>query len=138
MGQTSVLVVEDEENLLEALRYNLTREGYEVLTATDGERGLASAKDNDPDLIILDIMLPSLNGLEVCRIIRRDSDVPMLMLSAKGEEADRVVGLELGADDYVVKPFSMRELLARVRALLRRPRSSTGTMIARARRSPSA
>ena len=124
MSQTSVLVVEDEDNLLEALRYNLTREGYEVLTATDGERGLASARDNDPDLIILDIMLPSLNGLEVCRIVRRDSDVPVLMLSAKGEEADRVVGLELGADDYVVKPFSMRELLARVRALLRRPRSA--------------
>ena len=124
MSQASVLVVEDEDNLLEALRYNLSREGYDVLTATDGEYGLARARSRGPDLIILDIMLPSLNGLEVCRIIRRESDVPVLMLTAKGEEADRVVGLELGADDYVVKPFSMRELLARVRALLRRPRTA--------------
>ncbi len=124
LSQASVLVVEDEDNLLEALRYNLSREGYDVLTATDGEYGLARARSRAPDLIILDIMLPSLNGLEVCRIIRRESDVPVLMLTAKGEEADRVVGLELGADDYVVKPFSMRELLARVRALLRRPRAA--------------
>ena len=124
LSQASVLVVEDEDNLLEALRYNLSREGYDVLTATDGEYGLSRARSKAPDLIILDIMLPSLNGLEVCRIIRRESDVPVLMLTAKGEEADRVVGLELGADDYVVKPFSMRELLARVRALLRRPRTA--------------
>ena len=124
MAEASVLVVEDEDNLLEALRYNLDREGYEVLTASDGEQGLASARSSAPDLVILDIMLPNLDGLDVCRAIRRESDVPVLMLTAKGEEADRVVGLELGADDYVVKPFSMRELLARVRALLRRSRTS--------------
>ena len=121
-----MLIVEDEENLLEALRYNLAREGYEVRTATDGEQGLEDASRRRPALIILDVMLPKLNGLEVCRLVRRESDVPILMLTAKGEEMDRVVGLELGADDYVVKPFSMRELLARVRALLRRPRAAAG------------
>ncbi len=119
----SVLVVEDEENLLAAIQYNLEREGYRVLSATDGEQGLRKAAREDPDLLILDVMLPVLDGFEVCRIIRRDSDVPILFLTAKDQEMDRVVGLELGADDYVVKPFSMRELLARVRAMLRRPRA---------------
>ena len=119
----SVLVVEDEENLLAAIQYNLERESYRVLSATDGEQGLRKAAREDPDLLILDVMLPVLDGFEVCRIIRRDSDVPILFLTAKDQEMDRVVGLELGADDYVVKPFSMRELLARVRAMLRRPRA---------------
>ena len=121
----SVLVVEDEENLLEALRYNLEHDGHSVLTAADGAKGLETARSALPDLIILDVMLPGLDGLEVCRILRRETDAPILMLTAKGEEIDRVVGLELGADDYVAKPFSMRELMARVRALMRRPRSRT-------------
>jgi DNA-binding response OmpR family regulator len=118
----SVLVIEDEENLVEALRFNLEREGYQVHTAQDGEQGLDAARQVSPDLIILDIMLPALDGLEICRILRRESDVPILILTAKGEEIDRVVGLELGADDYVTKPFSMRELLARARGMLRRSR----------------
>lgn len=122
MTTQSVLIVEDEENLLEALRYNLEREGYQVHTAIDGELGLENARGSQPDLIILDVMLPVLDGFEVCRILRRETDVPILMLTAKGEEIDRVVGLELGADDYVVKPFSIRELVARVRAMLRRSR----------------
>ena len=122
MTTQSVLIVEDEENLLEVLRYNLEREGYQVHTAIDGELGLENARGSQPDLIILDVMLPVLDGFEVCRILRRETDVPILMLTAKGEEIDRVVGLELGADDYVVKPFSMRELVARVRAMLRRSR----------------
>ena len=121
----SVLVVEDEENLLAALRYNLEHDGHSVLTASDGAKGLETARAASPDLIILDVMLPGLDGLEICRILRRESDAPILMLTAKGEEIDRVVGLELGADDYVAKPFSMRELMARVRALMRRPRSRT-------------
>ena len=120
MPEYKVLVIEDEENLLEAVKYNLDREGYSAITATDGEEGLECARDASPDLIILDVMLPKLDGLEVCRILRRETNVPILMLTAKGEEVDRVVGLELGADDYVTKPFSMRELLARVRAMLRR------------------
>ena len=120
-----VLVVEDEENLLAALRYNLEHDGHSVLTAADGAKGLETARAASPDLIILDVMLPGLDGLEICRILRRESDAPILMLTAKGEEIDRVVGLELGADDYVAKPFSMRELMARVRALMRRPRSRT-------------
>ncbi len=121
-----MLVVEDEENLLAAIRYNLEREGYRTLTATDGEEGLRKAAQEDPDLLVLDVMLPVLDGFEVCRLVRRDSDVPILFLTAKDQEMDRVVGLELGADDYVVKPFSMRELLARVRAMLRRPRTGAG------------
>ena len=121
----SVLVVEDEENLLEALRYNLQRDGYRVLTASDGETGVEMARQDRPDLIILDLMLPGLDGMDACRIIRRGSDVPILMLTAKTEETDKVVGLELGADDYVSKPFSMRELMARVGALLRRAGASS-------------
>ena len=103
-----------------ALKYTLEQEGYDTLTATDGESGLNMAQSRNPDLVILDVMLPSLDGFEVCRILRRQSNVPILMLTARGEEVDRVVGLELGADDYVTKPFSMRELLARVRNMLRR------------------
>jgi DNA-binding response OmpR family regulator len=114
------MVVEDEENLLAALTYNLEREGYTVLTAEDGRTALELARRHEPDLIILDVMLPELDGLEVCRILRRESEVLILMLTAKGEEIDRVVGLELGADDYVTKPFSTRELMVRVRNMLRR------------------
>ena len=115
-----VLVVEDEANLLVALEYNLNSAGYDVLTAEDGENGLALARSEKPDLVILDVMLPKLDGFEICRILRRESDVRILMLTARGEEIDRVVGLELGADDYVTKPFSNRELMARVRNMLRR------------------
>lgn len=127
MTDTRILVIEDEENLVEALRYNLEREGYQVCTAHDGIKGLETAREARPDLVVLDVMLPSLDGLEVCRILRRESDVPILMLTAKGEEIDRVVGLELGADDYVTKPFSVRELMARVRGMLRRSQADAGT-----------
>ena len=122
MSERRVLVVEDEENLLAALKYNLEREGYAVTTAVDGPQGLDSARAVNHDLVILDIMLPGLDGLEVCRAIRRESAVPIIMLTAKAEEVDRIVGLELGADDYVTKPFSMRELMARAKAMLRRSR----------------
>ena len=124
---STVLVVEDEENLLEALRYNLEREGYAVETAIDGEQALNTARSKRPQLVILDVMLPKLDGFEVCRILRRESDVPILMLTARGEEIDRVVGLELGADDYVTKPFSIRELMARVRNMLRRSARSASS-----------
>ncbi len=127
--ERSVLVVEDEENLLEALRYNLEREGYQVHTATDGGEGLEMARKLNPSLILLDIMLPTLDGFEICRIIRRESEVPILILTAKGEEVDRVVGLELGADDYITKPFSIRELVARVRNILRRTRHLEGNQL---------
>ena len=121
MGE-KVLVVEDEPTLLETLEYNLARQGYEVHTATDGLRALEVARQEQPDAIVLDIMLPGLDGLEVCRILRQEMSVPILMLTARAEEVDKVVGLEVGADDYLTKPFSMRELLARVKALLRRVR----------------
>lgn len=113
-------MVEDEENLLEAIKYNLLKEGYNVLSASDGELGLEIALQSSPDIVILDIMLPKLDGLEVCKLLRRETHVPILMLTAKAEEIDRVVGLEVGGDDYVTKPFSMKELTARVKALLRR------------------
>jgi DNA-binding response OmpR family regulator len=117
-----VLVVEDDLTLMETLEYNLARQGYEVLTAADGWVALEMARQECPDLIVLDIMLPGLDGLEVCRILRKEMAVPILMLTAKADEVDKVVGLEMGADDYLTKPFSMRELLARVKALLRRVR----------------
>ncbi len=116
----TVLVVEDEPNLLAALKYTLEREGYDALAAQDGEAGLRMARENSPDIIILDVMLPRLDGFEICRLLRRESSVPIIMLSARKDEAERVRGLELGADDYVGKPFSMRELLARIRNTLRR------------------
>lgn len=117
-----MLVVEDELALLEALEYNLVRQGYHVLTVSDGRKALEVARRERPDLIILDVMLPGLDGFEVCRILRQEMSVPILMLTARVDEIDRVVGLEMGADDYLTKPFSMRELLARVKALLRRVR----------------
>lgn len=115
-----VLVVEDDQTLLDVLQYNLRQQGYDVLTAADGAAGLDTARGSKPDLVILDVMLPKMDGYEVCRILRRETTVPIIMLTAKTEETDRVVGLEVGADDYVTKPFSMRELIARVRAMLRR------------------
>ena len=117
---STILLVEDETVLAETLRYNLEREGYQVLTASDGVQGLDLARSAQPDLLILDVMLPRLDGLSVCRMLRRESSVPILMLTARSDEVDRIAGLELGADDYVVKPFSLGELLARVRAMLRR------------------
>lgn len=116
----TILVADDEPTLVATLKYNLERESYGVITAADGESALAAARAHRPDLILLDLMMPGLNGLEVCRIIRRETHVPILILTARGAEADKVAGLEIGADDYVTKPFSVRELMARVRALLRR------------------
>ena len=118
--KSKILIVEDDVNLLETLRYNLVREGYNVITASDGTKALDIAVKEKPDLIILDLMLPGLSGLEVCRILRKTMTMPILMLTAKSEEIDKVVGLEVGADDYMTKPFSIRELQARVRAMLRR------------------
>ncbi|MBE9478142.1 MAG: response regulator transcription factor [Chloroflexi bacterium] len=115
-----ILIVEDDATLLEVLKYNLAREDHDVITAVDGAQALEQARKEQPDLIILDIMLPKLNGLEVCRILRKEMTVPILMLTARDEEIDKVVGLEIGGDDYMTKPFSMRELLARTRAMLRR------------------
>lgn len=117
-----VLVVEDDPTLRETLEYNLRYQGYDVIVAADGRRALELARSERPDLIILDVMLPGLDGFEVCRILRHEMNAPILMLTARDEEIDRVVGLELGADDYVTKPFSMRELMARVKAHLRRER----------------
>jgi two-component system response regulator VicR len=115
-----ILVVDDEPPIVDVLVYNLERANYEVLVARDGEEGLSKAQLEQPDLIILDLMLPRMDGLEVCRALRRERDVPIIMLTARDSEVDRVVGLELGADDYVVKPFSVRELMARVGSVLRR------------------
>ena len=117
-----ILVVDDEEHILELLRYNLEREGYTVCLAKDGSQALTMAEKERPDLVILDLMLPGVDGLEVCRMLRQTSNVPIMMVTAKREEMDLILGLELGADDYVTKPFRLRELLARVRAVLRRSR----------------
>jgi DNA-binding response OmpR family regulator len=115
-----ILVVEDEPALQETLTYNLTKQGYEVEAVGDGRLALEAARARTPDLIVLDLMLPGLDGFEVCKILRKEMTVPILMLTARDDEIDRVVGLEVGADDYLTKPFSMRELLARVKAQLRR------------------
>jgi DNA-binding response OmpR family regulator len=127
-----ILVVDDEQTLVATLKYNLERENFQVYTASDGEQALQITRASNPDMIILDLMLPGVSGLEVCRILRKETDVPVLMLTAKDSEVDKVVGLELGADDYVTKPFGMQELLARVRALLRRgagPRQSGDVVV---------
>ncbi|HVA24969.1 MAG TPA: response regulator transcription factor [Chloroflexota bacterium] len=116
----TVLVVDDEAILRDTLAFNLQREGYDVLLAGDGQQGLAMARDRQPDLVLLDLMMPGMDGLSLCTALRRDSSTPVLVLTAKDDEVDRVVGLEMGADDYITKPFSMRELLARVKAHLRR------------------
>ena len=124
MTGEKILVVEDEKNILEAIKYSMNTEGFEVYGAEDGETGLEMAREILPELVILDVMLPKLDGFEVCRILRREMDIPVFMLTAKVEEIDRVVGLEIGADDYITKPFSMRELIARVRNALRRSSKS--------------
>jgi two-component system response regulator RegX3 len=117
---TRILVVEDESSLADSLRYNLEREGFSVSVAADGRHALERFRAEGPALVILDLMLPEASGLDVCRAIRTESDVPIIMVTAKDSEADKVTGLELGADDYVTKPFSVRELMSRVRAHLRR------------------
>lgn len=117
-----ILVVEDEPTLQETIAYNLKKQGYEVTVVGDGHDALGAARSMDPDLLLLDLMLPGLDGLEITRILRREMNVPIIMLTARDEEIDRVVGLEMGADDYLTKPFSMRELMARVKAQLRRSR----------------
>lgn len=119
-GVARVLVVDDEPTLRELVSYNLKKDGFTVETAEDGRAALLAARRNPPDLVVLDVMLPGLDGFQVCRLLRQESNVPILVLSARGEEFDRVHGLELGADDYLTKPFAMRELMARVRSLLRR------------------
>ena len=116
----TVLIVEDEEALRLSMEHHLRREGYEVLTAARGDDGLRMARDHAPDVIVLDLMLPGVDGMGVCRALRRDTQVPIIMVTALGGEGDRVAGLDTGADDYLPKPFGMRELLARVRSLLRR------------------
>ena len=118
--ESKILVVEDDNTLLEMLEYNLNRQGYQVVTAKDGRSALTFARQEKPNLIILDVMLPGIDGFEVCRILRKEFSFPILMLTARTEEVDKIVGLEMGADDYLTKPFSMRELMARVKALLRR------------------
>ena len=115
-----LLIVEDDETLRETLEYNLRNQGYGVITADNGYAALELARGRQPDLLLLDLMLPGIDGIEVCRILRKEMSLPILMLTARTEEVDKIIGLEVGADDYLTKPFSMRELLARVKALLRR------------------
>ncbi len=123
VAMTQILIVDDEPNLVELLRDYLTREGYDVATAEDGLAAVETTRRLDPALIVLDVMLPGIDGIEVCRQIRRFSDAYILMLTARTEEIDKIIGLSVGADDYVTKPFSPREVVARVKALLRRPRT---------------
>lgn len=118
--QRLILVIEDEKQIVDILEYNLVREGYKVIHALDGEEGLKLALTKEPDLILLDVMLPKMDGFEVCRKVRDKSSVPIVMLTAREDEVDKVLGLEMGADDYVTKPFGVRELMARVKANLRR------------------
>ena len=115
-----ILVVDDEKNIVDIIKYNLKKEGYEVMTAGDGEEALRLNEEFKPDIILLDIMMPKLDGYAVCRKVREKYDTPIIMLTARAEEVDKVLGLELGADDYVTKPFGTRELMARVKANLRR------------------
>lgn len=121
---STVLVVEDDRAILDAVAYNLRREGHTVVTAGDGVEGLRLAREHEPDVIVLDIMLPRMSGLDVCRMVREERPVPIVMLTARDSERDKIAGLDIGADDYVTKPFSMSELIARVHALLRRDRLS--------------
>ncbi len=115
-----ILVVDDEPTLVATVKFNLEKEGYDVIVASDGDQALASFRASTPDLVILDLMLGNMHGFEVCRALRKESNVPIVILTARTEEVDKIVGLELGADDYMTKPFSMKELLARVRVRLRR------------------
>ncbi|MCX5794219.1 MAG: response regulator transcription factor [Elusimicrobia bacterium] len=132
MPEAKILVVEDEKALVKVLKYNLEKAGYRVITAHDGDAGLNCFLEEQPDLVILDIMLPKKDGFEVCRAIRQSSRTPILMLTAKKDELDRVLGLEIGADDYVTKPFSVREVLARVKAILRRAAEKPAPLVVRA------
>jgi phosphate regulon transcriptional regulator PhoB len=118
-----VLVVDDEQAIVEAISYNLKKEGFGVVTAADADQCLEVARRETPNLVLLDIMLPSASGFDLCRLLRKQGDVPIIMLTARADETDRIVGLELGADDYVTKPFNMRELMARVKSVLRRSAS---------------
>ncbi len=120
-----LLIVEDEQSILDILQFNLEREGYRTQTAMDGEEAVAKAKQLEPDLILLDVMIPVIDGFEVCKMIRTFSQAPIIMLTARTEEVDKILGLELGADDYMTKPFSMRELMARIKANMRRLPSAT-------------
>ena len=120
----TILIVDDEQPIIDMLVYNLEKEGYNTLEATDGEKAVDIALNNTPDLILLDIMIPKMDGLSVCKRIRHNLNVPIIMLSAKGEEIDKILGLELGADDYITKPFSIRELMARIKANLRKGKGS--------------
>jgi len=124
-----ILIVDDEKNIVDIIAFNLKKEGYTVITAADGEEGVQKAMEENPDLILLDIMMPKMDGYEVCKKIREKKNTPIIMLTARAEELDKVLGLELGADDYVTKPFGVRELMARVKANLRCARggSRTGT-----------
>jgi DNA-binding response OmpR family regulator len=128
---SKILVVDDEQSIVDVLTYNLTKAGHQPVVARDGEAALRLARAERPDLVILDLMLPGIDGLDVCREIRKKGSLPIIILTAKDEEIDRVVGLELGADDYVVKPFSVRELMARVKSVLRRaqPRPAESTQV---------
>lgn len=119
-----ILLVEDDKTMRKTIAYNLEKENYKVHQTGDGAEALNLAREHDPDLIVLDVMLPSLDGLSVCRILRNESEVPIVMLTARDSEVDRIIGLEIGADDYIVKPFSLGEFLARVRAVLRRSPST--------------
>ena len=124
--EISILIVEDDQTLLQTLAYNLDKEGYTTYVAGDGLAGLEMARANLPDLVVLDVMLPELDGLSVCRILRREMEVPIIMLTARSSEVDKIIGLDSGADDYITKPFSLGEFLARVRAALRRqPKAAT-------------
>jgi len=127
--EITILVVEDDNTLREVLSYNLRKEDYIVLEAADGAKALELYRSANPSLIILDLMLPVMSGLEVCRIVQSEKRVPVIMLTAKAEDVDKVVGLELGADDYVTKPFNMRELLARIKAVLRRTRAGANEAV---------
>src|SRR5699024_11969861 len=120
MANEKILVVDDDQNICELLRLYLTKEGYQVTLASDGEDALAKYGQVKPDMVLLDVMMPRLDGWEVCRRIRKEGDTPVIMLTAKGETFDKVLGLELGADDYVVKPFDSKEVVARIKAVLRR------------------
>ena len=130
MAQRSILVVEDEDTIRHTLHYNLDREGYQVWDAKDGSEALRLARRHHPSLIILDLMLPEMSGLDVCRLLRQEMSVPILMLTAKDAEIDKIVGLQVGADDYMTKPFSLNELLARVTALLRGRELATRDLVA--------
>ncbi len=129
VDMTKLLLVEDDQTLLDTLTFNLTREGYDVIRAGDGITALDLARQHKPDLIVLDVMLPGLDGLTVCRTLRRETEAPIVLLTARSSEVDRIVGLDTGADDYIIKPFSLGELLARLRAVMRRGQHRTETKL---------